>query len=292
MTSLINNKTEIQFKKDTEMLKKIAFILAALVITQAAQANVCKDDPRMYTIKTIINQLEAGEAIKPIKLTPYTFLNLSPQVRNALGDNVMVFDDNCVPYQIYQGNPAKKITIAFEDLSNFMHHAAIRGDSKALNMVVSSFRAAPKTTDEAVVLVSSLNWTTAAIDTLYKEGLFHAVGQENYYHKDEMKICNGFTAMPTSIDLFALIGGSVSDRVKTSFEIDNSSLSIQTLSGTRRTNSGLGQVKSETWCSGVSVARTHNSLVQVGVDLVQYGGSSGYSNTDSWLKEMYAKTEG
>jgi len=270
------------------MLKKIIFTLAALTCSQTVMANVCKDDPRMYTIKKVINKLHTGEAIKPLKITPHSFLNLPPAIRAALGDNVMVYNNKCVPVEIYKSTPPKKIAVAFEDLSNYMHHAAIRDDLIALNIAMTSFKAALKTTDEIVALVSPLNWTTSAINTMYKNGFLKRLPQVNLYRNNTKKYCKGEIALPSSINLFTLLGGKTSDKSKTSFIADSSDMYIQTINGVRADNS---IAKTQDTCSGLSIAATHNDLVQTGINIVEYGGSNAHlhNSTKIWLNSEFGQ---
>ena len=65
---------------------KALFTTALLLLSTQAMASVCVDDPRMFTIKTVIEQMEAGQDVPALKLTPLTFLSLTPVVREALGE--------------------------------------------------------------------------------------------------------------------------------------------------------------------------------------------------------------
>tara|TARA_B100000745_G_scaffold16345_1_gene11774 strand:+ start:5157 stop:5936 length:780 start_codon:yes stop_codon:yes gene_type:complete len=256
------------------MTKKILLSITLLLFCQLTTAAVCKDDPRMYTIKSVIEQMAAGETTAPLKLTPYTFLSLNDNVREALGDNIMVYDENCVPYQVYKQQPPKKIMADFEELSIFMLHAAIRADKKAIDMVVNSFRAAPKSTDELMVLIATLSWPRQAMTALYDYGLFSKMVQNNLHNDSTQTACSQLTAALSMLDLYSLLGGRVSDSIKTLYSIDRDKLYVWTANNVRGSNMELSDVAKtkydKTSCSVLSFERVRYSLVQAGVNLVDY----------------------
>ena len=125
-------------------------MLSALLSSHAF-AKVCLDDPRMFTIKTVLEQAENGMAYKPMKLTPTTFLMLTPPTRKALGDNIVVYNDQCIPQQIFKGQLPRKIQLPYEDLSYALHMSLIQNDLETANVIFNSFVSAPKTPSELII---------------------------------------------------------------------------------------------------------------------------------------------
>ena len=126
------------------MFHKIILITLSVLLSSHAFAKVCLDDPRMFTIKTVLEQAENGMAYKPMKLTPTTFLMLTPPTRKALGDNIVVYNDQCIPQQIFKGQLPRKIQLPYEDLSYALHMSLIQNDLETANVIFNSFVSAPK----------------------------------------------------------------------------------------------------------------------------------------------------
>lgn len=189
------------------LLKRTLLTAATLLIgTTTAFANVCKDDPRMFTIKTVLDKVEAGEAVEPMKLTPQTFLELTDNVRAALGDNIRVYNESCVPVQVFEGKIAKPILIPYPLLEDSLHRAALRGDDNMISLIFQQFRPEPVLPEEAVSYTRALTWSPDAIESLYRTGLAErvAVGTNNEH---STKYCATIEAPVSQLALFVNLGG-------------------------------------------------------------------------------------
>jgi hypothetical protein len=196
---------------------KIINIHRALVTTAAfmlfslsAEANTCKDDPRMYTIKSVIDSMEAGEDVKPMKLTAKTFLELTSTVRSKLGDNIRVFDEACVPVQIFEGQIAKPIYMPFPVIEQGLHRAAMRKDFATMNIIFQQFRASASPASKIIYMARPLFWTNDALNALYETGIMERLSAGTLSSGDsDISHCGKVLSPITQIDLFAKLGGRV-----------------------------------------------------------------------------------
>lgn len=261
-------------------MKKLLIVPLLALMSTSAFAKICKDDPRLFTIKSVIEKMDAGETVKPIKLTPQTFLDMPPVVRNKLGDNILVYNKACVPNQVYQGTLPKSIEMPFPVLENLLQKALIRGDRKMADVILNQFIATPIKTDDAVLLISALPWPQSALDNLYQYKFFSQVVQNNTFDDNQEDTCDYYIATPTHIGLYALLGGKVLDSTLAGYYIEDSRLIIATENGVSTKNTAdmttLAQRKNPDnydLCSGISFPRSLNSLTSAGVKIQATGSS-------------------
>lgn len=260
-------------------MKKLLLIPLLAIMSTSVSAKVCKDDPRLYTIKTVIEKMDAGEIVKPIKLTPQTFLDMPHLVRNKLGDNIRVYDNACVPNQVYQGTLPKSIEMPFHALENSLQKALMRNDKKMADVIVNQFIAEPITTHESLSLISALPWVNSAISNLYKNNYLEKVSQHNYSRKE----CLSIKAKPTLLEIYALLNGKVSDNILTGFSGYQEYFKVGTINGSSYLNTGeVVRFEYESGyfrkCSGVSPQRTYNSLAKIKVNISNYGEGATYQS--------------
>lgn len=277
-------------------MKKLLLLAILAIMSMPSFAKICKDDPRLFMIKSTIDKLDNGEEIKPVKVTAETFLRMPPLVRNKLGDNVRVYNKSCIPNQIYQGSLAKSIELPFYTIENALHYALLRDDKAMAELIVSQFQAEPMTTDKALSLVSILPWSQAAIDNLYKYNFMKKLPQENKGRtgSPQVKVCSKHIAKVSQIDLYSLISGRVSDNVITGYSAYKAILFIATKNGFTVDNynsylklSSVHNKNSEkASCSGLSIARTIGSLSNAGINLY----STDTTNSKQNLKETQKLT--
>ena len=202
-------------------MKKILTTLAlGLTIlasnTLKAEEKVCLDDPRLYTIGNVMNSIKAGEETLPLKLRAQTFLALTPEVRAILGDNILVFDANCTPYQVYNGKPPVKIEMPFELLTTYFKEALSRGDVISARASYQFFRAAPVSIHEAVGFTTKLNLSELEKKTLDALAVapnvgysyLTSTGSSNNPREHNSK-CNSVRQPMNLLDLYALMGGRI-----------------------------------------------------------------------------------
>ena len=158
---------------------KALFTTALLLLSTQAMASVCVDDPRMFTIKTVIEQMEAGQDVPALKLTPLTFLSLTPVVREALGDNITVYNEKCVPVQVYKQTLPKPVVVPFENLLTAFKSTVYQDDQQASLAILANFTAAPKSASEIHDLIAPLSWQSRHLDKLYQWGVFDKLSTSN-----------------------------------------------------------------------------------------------------------------
>jgi len=196
--------------KKTILIVSLAFASVSSFSPQAA--SVCRDDPRMFTIKTVLDDMEAGKQVEPIKLTQLTFLELTENVRNKLGDNIRVYDSNCIPTQIYEGKLAKPFYLPFAALEQGLHTAALRGDKKTIEAIFQQFRAEPKSTADIIYMARPITWTEDAAELLYQTGKMEKMGLPSIFNADEQRICKKVLSPITQVELFAKLGGKAIEK--------------------------------------------------------------------------------
>ena len=109
---------------------------------------------------------------------------------------------------------------------------------------------------------------------LYDYGLFSKMVQNNLHNDSTQTACSQLTAALSMLDLYSLLGGRVSDSIKTLYSIDRDKLYVWTANNVRGSNMELSDVAKtkydKTSCSVLSFERVRYSLVQAGVNLVDY----------------------
>lgn len=277
------------------MLKKSLFAVAALTLgatSLTANANVCKDDPRMFTIKTVLDKMDAGEAVDPLKLTPQTFLELTDNVREKLGDNIRVYNESCVPVQVFEGQIAKPIVMPYSTLEDSLHRAALRGDDKMVNLIFQQFRPTPVEDKELIGYVRPLTWTQDAIETLYRTGLMErvAVGTSNSHNT---AFCSTIESPVSQLSLFASLGGKlnapadliVGSKHGDNWFMDTSGAAFSATPSVTFIKTTSDDPKS---CAPISVPRLLNSFAKAGFSLLEY--NKIFRDKDDALRE-YQRTQ-
>ena len=139
------------------MKRYLSLALTALFFSSATPAaELCKDDPRMYLLGTIIEKIRAGEEVKPLKLTASSYLALTPNAREALGNRIVVLDTECRPVQTVDGLPATRIAIPFEVHMDALRDALAQGDVDRARAVSRYFKSEAKTIDQALPLTRAV----------------------------------------------------------------------------------------------------------------------------------------
>ena len=279
-------------------MKKLLLLSLIALMSTPAFAKVCKDDARLYIIKSTIEKIDAGEKVKPIKLTPETFLDMPPIVRAKLGDNIRVYNKSCVPLQVYNGTLPKSIELPFIKLENSLQKALIRGDQKMADVILNQFIPAPISSDESVLLITSLPWPESALDNLYNYKYFSKAVQNNYtkpssgYTSLQVTTCNFYPATPTHIELYALLGGRVSDAFLVGYNVGNTSIQITAENGAEisswpesRSLSAKKDPSKFATCSGISIPRIISSLSSIGAKIQAID----WSNMHSTLMKVRLK---
>jgi hypothetical protein len=281
----------------------LAFI-GYLGATSTVQAQAeCKNDARLYAIGHVINKIKAGETIKPIQMNASTFLNLTQSVRNALGDNITVFNDQCVPVQIYDQKLVTKISVPFEELLLAVEWTFIRNDTDTLTTLLNQFRAAPKTTSELMSLTGPITWSDKTQDSAFKFGWLRAASTIHTRSNSEKMMhiakCKELRATPTLIELFSKLGGTTSDNTLVSYMPRNHATSYQMLSTDNQYQSTYsGEVqhpKSGKMCSATNVNSVLAALQSTGIRMTKNGNrASGtyrhtYNEMQPWLNTAYPK---
>lgn len=200
-------------------MKKISLLITSVSLMLCSNhvlaQQVCQDDPRLYTIKKVISDVKEGKEISPLQITPSTYLAMSEKVVDTLNDNFTILDSNCVPVQVVDGEPAKKVEVAYETLNTALQHAAIRKDKEGVMKLFRLFKAKPKASKSIISLLGPLDWPQSAIEWSRAEGIISTYPQygasniEKYRTKAQ---CYKLAAYNTHIEVFSRFSGVVSDR--------------------------------------------------------------------------------
>jgi hypothetical protein len=120
----------------------VASALLVLSTTVSFAQGSCEDDPRMARISDFVTAKMEGD-VEPMQLTSETFFNLTPVVRDALGEDILLLDDDCETHQVLNGVPATRLEVPFAEFYNGFYDAVARNDSKSTEIILTSFRPAP-----------------------------------------------------------------------------------------------------------------------------------------------------
>ena len=258
-------KKEIYF-----VFHKIILIMLSVLLSSHAFAKVCLDDPRMFTIKTVLEQAENGMEYKPMKLTPTTFLMLTPPTRKALGDNIVVYNDQCIPQQIFKGQLPRKIQLPYEDLSYALHMSLIQNDLETANIIFNSFVSAPKTPSELITMIRSLAWHSNAVEHLYSQGMLEKRGMEYWGSlESNRKLCNSTVSLVTHLELFAALGGKANKTDLIVSRYNNNSMRFYARHSEIRTRSERDRTD-ELNCSAFNSRRLQSNLTTAGLEVQGY----------------------
>lgn len=149
--------------KDFKFLFFLASLLCLFASSQAVAS--CKDDPRLYSIGSFLEEQRQGSAA-PLELTAETFLQLTPTVREAIGDNLVIFDSNCKPMQVFRGEPAVRVEVSFPLIYHAFYDAVLRRDTTTQQVILRSFKPTPVDAMEFMSLLSPISIEPAIANRL------------------------------------------------------------------------------------------------------------------------------
>lgn len=181
-----------------------------MLLTAGQALAQCQDDERMYSIGNFLEAQRSGDA-PPLQLTAETYLQLTPTAREAIGDNLNIFDANCKPMQVFQGEPPARVELPFPLIYNAFYDAVLRGDTQTQGVVLRSFRAAPVDAMEFLSLFSPI-----PVDVNVARQLAGAANiQISHSKHGAMQDVNCESTDPqyiTYVDIFNRLGGRVKGR--------------------------------------------------------------------------------
>ena len=186
---------------------RIIGLLLSLLFSSNLLAATCSDDPRLYVMRTVMDDLAAGKAIPPLKLMPMTYLNLNGNLRKKLADNIVVMNEQCVPVQVVDGQLPTRANLTYEDLLYGLFSALSAEDDAAVNIIMSSFQAAPRSTQDIFYLIRELDWPAQHLARAINLGVLTLPR----LHDDD-KDCSKQTAAVTHVDLYQRLGGQSYDK--------------------------------------------------------------------------------
>ncbi|SEQ34218.1 hypothetical protein SAMN05421693_12512 [Ectothiorhodospira magna] len=185
------------------------FCAASLYVSQSHAS--CMDDERLYAIGDFLKSLDSGGVVQPLRLTPETYLNLTPGVRQRIGDHLVILDESCRPVQVFAGEPPVRIMMSFPVIYGAFVDAVLRGDTVTQNIVLRSFKAAPVTPAEFMSLL-----TVITENDLLTNQLSRAAGippHDTKFSGDSRGDgCNSSKMYLMFADLFVRFGGQVDGR--------------------------------------------------------------------------------
>lgn len=246
----------------------VAIVLSPVVLAQD-QAKLCRDDPRMYAIQSVINKLDAGEQIKPLKLTADTFLALTPDVRAKLQDNIKVYDGNCIGYQVYKGKPPVAIKIPFESQLHFFTQALARGDEKSVRLAIDFFAPEASSIHQIIQMVAPLDMAPPAMKQLSSMKLLPLVGMGYAQDSNPAReaVCNKTVANNSLLDIYVLFGGKAVANQK-SLAIVAGNEKIGLFSGSHNFNRIGGIEVNKMNCNPYNVRQVAAQLKRAAADII------------------------
>lgn len=162
--------------------------LGLMAVSFASHAD-CQDDERLYRLADFAAQKEAGEEVEPLVMTPQTFLRLSENARQVIGNDLLLLDQECAPMQVLNGQPPARVEMPFPQLWSAYYDAVLRGDEVSMRILAEGFVAAPMDTQSFLSLLDKVSvdedmtrrlaaplgmrpWNTASSDRCDEEYLF------------------------------------------------------------------------------------------------------------------------
>lgn len=157
---------------------------------QAAKGE-CGDDPRLEG--ELLEIMQSDKPITPpLTVTPETFINLAPEILARLGGQMVICPNNPV---LKSGKPMRKVAAPFEAIWDNLRKAAIAGDEARVTQILTSYTAAPKTTQEIVNILAPVD-----LDDKVKAALYKTAG---------INLSKNTGGLMT--DFYAVFGGKSSD---------------------------------------------------------------------------------
>jgi hypothetical protein len=258
------------------MKNKLLLITFLASFSSSVFANVCMDDPRMFTIKTVLEQAVNGTPYKPLKLTPETFLKLTPATRQALGDNITVYNEQCIPQEIFKGQLPSKIEMPYEDLAYALHMSMIQNDLKTANVITSSFISSSKTPSDIVRMITPLAWHDNATNHLYDQGLLQKRSMINTYDDADIKLCNATLSDLTHLELFSALGGKANETDLVTYEFSSAHIDFEARNSNASTKTAKKFDNTEaTDCIPYNTSRILSNLETNGIEIQEVTSGSG-----------------
>jgi hypothetical protein len=178
--------------------KLIVTVISAAVPTIAFADSHCEDDPRLSSINSYIEEMNTS-GVEPIALTPISFLELTPGVRSALGDNLVVMDETCNTFEVFNGQPPAPLEAPFNMLYSTYLEAIYREDEQTIAIIESSFKAASIDPIKMIGLLSPVN-----VDPEFSSKISDLTGIAGSL------VCRDTEERYiTGLDIFAHLGGTV-----------------------------------------------------------------------------------
>jgi hypothetical protein len=156
-------------------------------------------------MRSVMDDLAAGKTVPPLKLTPKTYLSLNSNLRKKLADNIMVLNQQCVPVQVVDGQIPIRAIVPYEYLLYSLFSALSAEDDVAVNIIFSSFQAAPRSTQEIFHLIRELDWPTVQLARAINLGVLP------YPEKLSGK-CNKQLTAVSQVELYQRLGGQSYDK--------------------------------------------------------------------------------
>jgi hypothetical protein len=185
---------------------KILGLLLSILFSGNLLAAICSDDPRLYVMRSVIDDLAAGKTVPPLKLMPMTYLNLNSNLRKKLGDNILVMNQQCVPVQVVDGHLPTRAIVSYEDLLYGLFSATSAQDDEAVNIILNSFQAAPRSTQDIFYLIRELEWPAQQLEVAQKLGVLPLPKLHNNHES-----CKNQVGLITHVELYERLGGKSSD---------------------------------------------------------------------------------
>lgn len=156
----------IKMQKRLRNVTMLCFV-GGIFAGQAQGASQCPEDARLAQLTGYMKTNDL-KTVDPLNLSVPTYLALPSSVRNAWGDNVVIFDDACEKTPVSGGMPERKIRADFEVLFHAFYNAAIRKDQGTNNLILSHFRAKPVSAALAFSMSGRSGFTPPMVNGLTK----------------------------------------------------------------------------------------------------------------------------
>lgn len=133
-------------------MRTLAFLWSSILALVSIAVEACEyiDDPRLSSDKMpgLIQELVSGQSISPIKISVGTYLFLGERSRNLLEPHLQMFDVNCAPVGVFEGELMSRAVITFEEFYRTMAQAIYEDRPDIATQLFQQVRVAPITVSE------------------------------------------------------------------------------------------------------------------------------------------------
>lgn len=155
-----------------------------------------QDDPRLSTMGLLFQQVEEGTS-GTISVTPKTYSEMYPSVKERLGDNLLI----CPSIPVIEGKPVQRIPISWKDLDHLIYLAAVQQNEKRLQELISGFVVEQQPAEDLLLLAQPYR-IDPSLTSFLSENLGVQISQANSDQRQDYQL-----PYMMKLDIYRAFGG-------------------------------------------------------------------------------------